>query len=122
LVLLAEIKPSGGQLGIRGREAGTPEAWVRQLKIPVGKETGQSTGRESDSLPTTSIPLGALFGREAIEDLELQVAGAGRGSEGGEFEANIENLALRHGIASRKTSVVAISEGPTVDPKTLRRR
>ncbi|PYU90819.1 MAG: hypothetical protein DMG08_16835 [Acidobacteria bacterium] len=117
LLLLAEIKPAGGQLEIRGKEAGTPETWVYRVEIPAGKERGQVP-----SLPATSIPLGALFGREAIEDLELQLAGAGRYAKGAALETKIENLGLRHGIASRKTSLVAISEDPTVDPKDPRRR
>jgi hypothetical protein len=70
----------------------------------------------------TTLPLGALFGREAIEDIELELAAVrhGRGKE--EAEDRIETLGLRHGIASRKTSLVAISEDPTVDPKDPRRR
>lgn len=73
------------------------------------------------ALNQTVLPLGALYGREAIEDLELQLA-AVKGREAAAFEARIEALGLRHGIASRKTSLIAISEDPTVDPKDPRRR
>jgi hypothetical protein len=38
------------------------------------------------------------------------------------LEKKIESLGLRHGIASRMTSLIAISEDPTVDPKDPRRR
>jgi hypothetical protein len=70
----------------------------------------------------TSLPIGALFGREAIEDVELQLAAAGGGNDASRLESRIEALGLRHRIASRKTSLIAISEDPTVDPRDPRRR
>ncbi len=116
LVLFAEIAPVGGTLEIRGRHAGASGAWVRQLEIPRARSEAITTPG------STTLPLGALFGREAIADVELRLAAAGKGGEAGAFEADIERLGLRHGIASRKTSLVAISEDPTVDPRDPRRR
>jgi Ca-activated chloride channel family protein len=116
LVLLAEITATGGTLEIMGKQAGKSPAWIRRMEIP-----GAGLGGDAAS-PSTTLPLGALFGREAIEDIELRFAAAGRSREAGEFEAKIEKLGLRHRIASRKTSLVAISEDPTVDPKDPRRR
>lgn len=116
LVVTAKIAPIGGILEIRGKLAGTSETWIRSLEIPAGGT--QVEGAAS----STSIPVGALFGREAIEDFELDLAAARAGSETRNIEKKIEDLGLRHGIASRRTSLVAISEDPTVDPKNPRRR
>lgn len=115
ILLLTEINPGGGRLVIRARQAGEPEMWVHQIEIPPA-------GAERGALAGTPLPLGALFAREAIEDVELEVA-AGAGSANKEvLDAEIESLGMRHGIASRKTSLVAISEDPTVDPRDPRRR
>jgi Ca-activated chloride channel family protein len=116
LVLLAEIAATGGTLEITGKQAGKSPAWIRHMEIPGAGQGGDAAS------PATTLPLGALFGREAIEDVELRFAAAGRSREAGAFEARIEKLGLRHGIASRETSLVAISEDPTVDPKDPRRR
>jgi hypothetical protein len=59
------------------------------------------------------VPLGALYGREVIADLELSAQRSDR---------KVEATALRHRIASRMTSMVAIAEEPTVDPRQPRRR
>jgi Ca-activated chloride channel homolog len=122
LVLLAEIAAAGGHLEVRGHQAGAAGMWARKMEIFGLTDQGQAAGSGKLQLNKTPLPLGALFGREAIEDLELQLAAAGRGGEGGSFEKKIENLGLRHGIASRMTSLIAISEDPTVDPKDPRRR
>jgi Ca-activated chloride channel homolog len=118
LVLLAEISAQGGDLEITGRHAGASGKWLRRLDIPPAQGGGETSGAPA----RTSLPLGALFGREAIEDLELQVTAAGRGREAEALEGKIEALGLRHGIASRKTSLIAVSEDPTVDPRDPRRR
>ncbi len=121
LVLLAEIAAAGGHLEIRGRQPGDRGVWSQKIEIAsLGGQGLTPAGKKS--LNTTTLPLGALFGREAIEDVELQLAAAARGGEAGAFEKHIEDLGLRHGIASRKTSLVAVSEDPTVDPKDPRRR
>jgi hypothetical protein len=62
--------------------------------------------------------VGALFGREAIADLELTLAAAGSEQR---VEAQIEALGMRHRIACRRTSLVAIAEEPGVDPKAGKR-
>ncbi len=116
LVLLAEVSDAGGELEIRGKAAGTSEAWTRRIGIPAKDDHGAA------SLPASSLPLGALFGREAIEDQELEISAARGGLNAEEFERKIEDLGLRHGIASRKTSLIAISESRTVNPLDPRRR
>jgi hypothetical protein len=106
LVLLASLDPSGGTLEIRGRHAGASRPWTWRQDLP-------SAGTDAVSTP---MPLGALFGREAIEDCETLFAA------GSDNEKEIERLGLRHRIASRMTSLVAVSEIPSVDPKAPRRR
>jgi Ca-activated chloride channel family protein len=122
LILLAEVSGSGGELEIRARQAMTPVSWQHRIRVPAAGETAGAAEEGSEFAGLTTLPLGALFGREAIEDVELGLAAVrhGRGREA--FENRIEELGLRHGIASRKTSLVAISEDPTVDPKDPRRR
>ena len=122
LVLLAEISGTGGALKIQGNQAEITATWQYRVEIPAAGETKETAVQSPGSPGVTALPLGALFGREAIEDVELQLAAVrhGRGHE--ELEDQIEKLGLRHGIASRKTSLVAISEDPTVDPKDPRRR
>jgi Ca-activated chloride channel family protein len=121
LVLLAEITAAGGHLEVRGRQPGNRGVWAQKIEIASAEGQGPTPAGKK-SLNTTTLPLGALFGREAIEDVELQLAAAARGEEAGAFDQRIEALGLRHGIASRKTSLVAVSEDPTVDPKDPRRR
>jgi Ca-activated chloride channel family protein len=116
IIVTAEISAAGGRVDICGKLAGRHDPWVHTLEIP-----GTQQARES-SFPATTLPVGALFGREAIEDAELRLAAAGAGGEAAACEAGIEKLGLRHGIASRQTSLIAISEDPAVDPKNPRRR
>jgi Ca-activated chloride channel family protein len=116
IVLLAEIAGEGGTLEIRGRQAGDPAEWIHRLEFQAN-----SADRHSSSTRITSLPLGALFAHEAIEDVELRLAAADDRYQAGKWEEEIERLGLRHGIASRKTSLVAISEDPAVDPKDPRR-
>ncbi len=122
LVLLAEIAAAGGTLAIQGKQAGEPGIWQHCGEIPGAGESARVVGQTPGKLGVTTLPLGALFGREAIEDLELELTAAGANREKERLEQQIENLGLRHGIASRKTSLIAISEDPTVDPKHPRRR
>jgi Ca-activated chloride channel family protein len=122
LILLAEIAAAGGLLQIRGKQAGTPQVWEHRAEIPRLTEPAQTVAESGTTRGLTSLPLGALFGREAIEDLEMELAAATAQTQRAEIENGIEALGLRHGIASRKTSLVAISEDPTVDPKSPRRR
>lgn len=116
LVLLAEVSAAAGNLEISASQAGASGKWSRRIEVAPAGEVGSATQARTD------LPLGALFGREAIEDVELECAAAGAGGATAALEKRIEALGLRHGIASRKTSLIAISEDPTVDPKDPRRR
>jgi hypothetical protein len=60
----------------------------------------------------------ALYGREAVEDLEMREA-AGLLSDG---DTAIEQIGLAFQIATRRTAWVAVSEEPTVDPTAPIRR
>ena len=104
LVVALELHHAGGTLEVSGRLAGSTESWTWRLTVPpvAAREGAIST-----------MPLGALYGRETIADLEL----SGRRSDD-----RVMSVALRHRIASRVTSLVAISEEPAVDPKAPRRR
>jgi Ca-activated chloride channel family protein len=104
LVVALELDPSGGALEVTGKVAGSTEPWTWRLTVPP------SAARDG---AVTTVPLGALYGRETIADYEL--------SRWRTDERVIE-VALRHRIASRVTSLVAISEEPGVDPKAPRRR
>jgi Ca-activated chloride channel family protein len=65
----------------------------------------------------TPFPLGALFGREAVADLEIRLAAE---PDTG-IEGEIEQLGLRHRIATRRTSLIAVAEEASVDPLAPRR-
>ncbi|NWG12555.1 MAG: VWA domain-containing protein, partial [Acidobacteria bacterium] len=87
LVLLAELAATGGMLEIKGRQAGAPGIWRHRVEIPERPEQARGDGRRA-----TTLPLGALFGREAIEDLELEVAAAPSERERARLEEGIESL------------------------------
>ncbi len=116
-LIFAEVKDQGGRLEISGTAAGNAPDWTEFVEIPPAK----SFSPEATAIESTPMPIGALFGREAIEDAEIDLAAAG-GGRPGEIDKIIERLGLRHGISSRMTSLVAISEDPTVDPRNPRRR
>ncbi|TVP50436.1 MAG: VWA domain-containing protein [Gemmatimonadales bacterium] len=122
VVVTVELASSGGLLALSGNMAGPPgsrpEPWRWSVRIPpLAAEGGPESG--AGALPRTLLPLGALYGRERIADLELEeAAGAGRV----ETDARIEATALRHRIVSRRTSLVAVSDAPTVDPSEPTRR
>ena len=99
------LLPGGGEVIVRGRTPG---------------------GRWEERLPVLPTELGAgspgvtaLYGREAVEDFELDLAA---GAERDDIDRVIEALGLEFGIATRLTSWVAISEEPTVDPRRPVRR
>ena len=122
LVFLAEVAAAGGMLAIQGKQAGNATPWAYRTTISRTETVGQPADAEPGGAKLSKIPVGALFGREAIEDVELELAAGGAGKKSEPLERKIESLGLRHGIASRMTSLVAISEDPTVDPKDPRRR
>ncbi len=94
------LRAEGGELTIRARSAAG--AWSRTVEVPP-----TAPGEGSDAIT-------ALYGREAIEDLELDRA---TGADPGEIDRVIERIGLTFGLATRLTSWVAISEEPTVDPR-----
>jgi Ca-activated chloride channel family protein len=94
------LTPEGGDLTVRGRTPGGP--WQERIMVQ-SIEPGHG--------PTSVI---ALYGRETVEDLEVDLAAGGNR---GEIDTTIERIGLEFGIATRLTSWVAISEEPTVDPR-----
>lgn len=109
LTLAVELRPDGGTLEVRGTMAGASAPWSWSAEV-AERAVGAIAG----------LPAGALFGREVIEDLE-----AGRAASRGQasaVDAQIERVALRHRIVSSRTSLVAVSEEPAVDPRKPRRR
>lgn len=109
LTLAVELRPGGGTLEVRGTLAGESAPWSWSAEL-AERAVGAIAG----------LPAGALFGREVIEDLEAGRA-ASRGPASA-VDAQIEHVALRHRIVSSRTSLVAVSEEPAVDPRTPRRR
>jgi Ca-activated chloride channel family protein len=133
LVASVELDPQGGSIEVSGRLAGESERWWARLAVGSASDNTTATATATASTGTTSssadshtetqIPVGALFGREAIEDQEMILAAAEAGGrQAAEILSQIEALGLRHRIASRRTSLVAVSEDPTVDPSDPRRR
>jgi len=102
LTILAHVVPGGGELEVSGRLAGAAEPWTRRFAIG---------GRAV--LDGAVLPLGAAYARERVEDIESRAL---------PNIHEIEVLGLRHRIVTRRTSLVAISEEPTVDPRDPRRR
>ena len=103
--IAVSLTAAGGTLLVRGRLAGSSEPWTQAVTIPA------SASRE------TPFPLGALFGREAVADLEIRLAAEPDTGILGE----IEQLGLRHRIATRRTSLIAVAEEASVDPLAPRR-
>jgi len=94
------LRPEGGELKVRGR---TPNGdWEERIEVsPTPYDEGGPA-------------MIALYGREAVEDLELDSAcGARRDAT----DREIETIGLQFGLATRLTSWVAVSEEPTVDPR-----
>jgi len=94
------VRPEGGTIRVQGRTpAGT---WTETLTLaPIGAGTGNAAVR-------------ALFGRERVEDLELDLAA---GANLAETERAIEALGLSFSISTRATSWVATTDEPLVDPR-----
>jgi len=109
-LLTLELAPAGGALELRGRLAGAAEPWVWRTTVPAAG---------ADLPAVSTLPIGAIHGRERILDLELEQRCA---SNEGAFDVRIEACAMRHRIVSPRTSLVAIAEEPSVDPRAPRRR
>ena len=94
------LRSDGGTLVVRGQTADGP--WEQHVTVePLPPGAG------SDAVQ-------ALWARETIEDLELDLACGGTRKE---IDARIEEIALEHSISSRVTSWIAIAEEPSVDPR-----
>lgn len=120
LTFAVELSRKGGTLTLRGELAGQEQPWTQRIDVPAS---------EKGSLPTSPLPVGALFGRERVAQLELEHASSGyhwyedeRPGTRGSIEQQIERVAMRHLIVSRRTSMIAISEDVTVDPQAPKRR
>ena len=98
-----ELKAAGGEVEVRGRLADAADPWICRVSVPPQKA--------GEPIPSR-LPIGALFGRERIADVEAAWVKIDRRASEGEIEA----IALRHRIASRFTSLVAVAERPSVDP------
>jgi hypothetical protein len=94
-----ELDPAGGELEIRG-----DDGFRRVVHVPAAHAGPGSPA------------LAALFAREQVEDLEMRAAA------GEKVDRLIERIGLRFGIATRRTSWVAVSEEPNVDPRRPSRR
>jgi len=94
------LRPEGGTLVVSGRTA--DGVWKEQLDVPP-----TLAGEGSETIP-------ALWARETIEDLELDLACGGDRSD---IDGRIEKIALRQSVSSRLTSWIAIAEQPSVDPR-----
>jgi Ca-activated chloride channel homolog len=93
------IDPAGGELTVTAR--GPSGEWRQAVRVePIAFGTG------SDAVLR-------LYGREAIEDLEIDLAAGGKR---GDIDAAILRLGLELQIATRLTSWVAVSREQTVDP------
>jgi hypothetical protein len=97
------LRPEGGRVCVRGRTpAGVWDAEVAVAPVDFGKG---------------SLAMMTLYGREAVEDLEVRAA-CGETA----VDREIERLGLAFQIATRLTSWVAVSEEPGVDPTQPSRR
>jgi Ca-activated chloride channel family protein len=101
VVVALELAREGGSIEVSGRLAGHEGRWTWRVDVPP----------LAARAAVTTVPLGALYGRELIADGETAASSADR----------LLAAALRHRIASRMTSLVAISDEPSVDPKAPRR-
>src|SRR6185369_282539 len=90
-----ELRPEGGALTVRGATA--DGAFERRLEVrPAAPGSG-------------SAALASLFGREAVEDLELRLAA---GEARAAIDPAIERLGIAFQLSTRLTSWIAVSEEP----------
>ncbi len=103
-LLSLQLAPEGGELVVRGRTASGPF----EQRLAFGRiEPGEGNAGVT-----------ALFGRELVEDLELDFA---TGADAAGTDAQVLNAGLEYQIATRLTSWIAVSEAATVDPRAPRR-
>ncbi len=108
--------------------AGAPVRLALQLdtrggELTVAGDTIDGGFRHSLALPALGPggdnALHRGFAREAVEDLEVQLAAGG---DRHTIDARIEALGLDHRISTRRTSWLAVSDAVTVDPTAPARR
>lgn len=104
-LIAARLAQGGGEVVLRGDTA--IGAFEQRLEIPAC-----AAGEGSDAIA-------ALFAREKIEDLEMELS-SGRGQRA-EIERTIEDTGVAFQVASRLTSWIAVSRKATVDPRAVRR-
>lgn len=97
--IAVRLDPRGGSLVVTARTAAGPVRIVSRIE-PVAEGAGRRV-------------LVTRFAREAVEDLEVALAG---GTPASEVDPAIEALGLRYRLATRMTSWVAETEETTVDP------
>jgi Ca-activated chloride channel family protein len=113
LLVTVELGRQGGTLEVRGDLAGSNEPWIQRISVPAAGASG--------GLSASPLPLGALHGRSVVGELEIRRAGS-FGRDVSTLDSRIEALGLRHLIATSRTSMVAIEETPSVDPRQPSRR
>src|SRR4029450_13369661 len=98
-----KLRPEGGDLQVRGvTRTGSWESVLSVSAVAAGEGNAAVV---------------ALYGREAVEDLELA-----RAAGLPESDQDVERIGLDFQIATRRTSWVAVSEEPAVDPGRPTRR
>ena len=103
--LSLRLRPDGGSLHVRGRSA--DGEFAHTLAVAP---TPPNTGRPE---------IVTRYGREHVEDLEMQL---GAGGDGAPVDARIEAVGLQFGLATRLTSWIAVATEPGVDPTAPTRR
>lgn len=98
------LSKEGGKIKVSGKLS-SGSRFERELEVPPIAEMTNSA-REGAALA-------ALFARERVEDLELELAAGGSVQE---LDAEIEALGVKFGILTRLTSWVAVDELVSVDP------
>ncbi|HEY8206249.1 MAG TPA: VIT domain-containing protein [Myxococcaceae bacterium] len=106
-LLSVALRPEGGELSVRARTAGGGR-FERRLSMPAATAAGDG-----------NVALAKLYGRELVEDLELQIAA---GFDKAAMDRQIEQAGLHFQISTRLTSWVAVSKERTVDPGAPTRR
>lgn len=107
LTFTVELSREGGTLELGGRLAGSNDAWMWRVIAPA-----EGANRALESTP---LPIGALHGRALIAEIELQF-NPFSGRRPNALDQRIEALGMRHKIATRRTSLVAIADQQSVDP------
>jgi Ca-activated chloride channel family protein len=95
-----QVRPSGGELVVRGKTAGG--IWQQKIQVQAA-DPGEG-----------NPAVVKLYGRERVADLEMRWT---IGNEVQAIDREIESIGLVFQIATRRTSWVAIDDDRTVDPR-----